>query len=83
MDDKKYIEDCLKTAIKIMRAACDDAEHSINRDIRLSIGSLPSPQNVMHEFAWGFANASSEIESAMNHVGRMLDKQLKSLEGLK
>ena len=52
----------LRQAVQTMRDACDRAE----RD--LEAGDSNACQRVLHSFAWGFANASSSIETAMSHV---------------
>ena len=52
----------LRQAVQTMREACDRAE----RD--LDAGDGAACQRVLHSFAWGFANASSSIETAMAHV---------------
>ena len=49
----------LAAAIETMRNACDDAER------RTKDGGERSVQQVLHALSWGFANASSSIETAM------------------
>jgi hypothetical protein len=58
-DMKARAAEQLGNAVKTMREACDKAE----RD--LTTGDSNACQRVLHSFAWGFANASSSIESAM------------------
>lgn len=53
----------LQKAIKTMREACDAAERSCNED-----KPAEACQRVLHAFAWGMANASSSIETAMSAV---------------
>lgn len=52
----------LAAAIKTMREACDRAEFDA------ATGDGNACQRVLHSLAWGFANASSGIESAMARV---------------
>lgn len=49
----------LAAAIETMRNACDDAER------RAKDGGERAIQGVLHALSWGFANASSSIETAM------------------
>jgi hypothetical protein len=50
----------LKDAVQTMRDACDEAER------RGTAGNADKAcRGVMHKLSWGFANASSCIESAM------------------
>lgn len=56
------IENNLLAAIKTMRNACDDAERYAKS------GDSRSVQRVLHLLTWGFANASSSIESALSAV---------------
>ena len=50
----------LLIAIRTMRGACDRAEQRIVAD------NGRATQNVLHELVWGFANATSHIQSAMS-----------------
>lgn len=50
----------LAAAIETMRNACDDAERRANNADGRAV------QGVLHSLSWGFANASSYIESAMS-----------------
>lgn len=50
----------LNAAIATMRNACEDAAREVARG-----PDEVAVQRVLHAFAWGFANASSGIESAM------------------
>ena len=64
----------LLRAIKTMREACDTAEREA------SSADGPACQRVLHAFAWGFANASSSIETAMasvedGHIIALMDSQ--------
>lgn len=52
----------LRQAVQTMRDSCDRAE----RDLEAGDGT--ACQRVLHSFAWGFANASSSIETAMSIV---------------
>lgn len=80
MDDAKYIDDKVREAIATMRNFCDQAE----RDLSMYENSpTEKPACVMHQLAWGMANASSSLETAMNHVSRMhefLKLDMKELE---
>lgn len=49
----------LAAAIEIMQSACADAAR------RAASADAYAVQQVLHTFAWGFANASSSIECAM------------------
>ncbi|GAB4059143.1 hypothetical protein [Uliginosibacterium sediminicola] len=52
----------LRQAVQTMRDACDSAERY------LEAGDSNACQRVLHCFAWGFANASSSIKTAMAHI---------------
>ncbi len=52
----------LAHAVKTMREACDRAERDLSK------GDGTACQRVLHALSWGFANASSSIETAMSHV---------------
>lgn len=53
------INENLTRAIKTMRDACDDAERRAD-----TTDDSRACREVMHTLVWGFANASSSIESA-------------------
>lgn len=61
MSHQERINDSLKRAVDIMRAAVEDAARTVD------LGQNPSQtiRQVMHCFAWGNANASAQIEGAM------------------
>jgi hypothetical protein len=59
MDVQQQVAAELMQVIKIMRDACDDAER------RAAAGDSRAIQAVLHKLTWGFANASSGIETAM------------------
>ena len=74
MNMKPRVTANLARAIQTMREACDTAE----RDA--SSADSTACQRVLHAFAWGFANASSSIETAMSsvedgHVIALMDAQ--------
>lgn len=50
----------LNRAVATMRAACEEAARAIAQG-----GDEVACQRVLHALAWGFASASSGIESAM------------------
>ncbi len=62
MNQEDRISRNLLAAIKTMRNACDDAE------LGIKISGERSAQKVLHALSWGFANASSSIESAMSAI---------------
>lgn len=62
MNDR--IERNLLGAITTMRDACDDAERRVKRLQR----DGDRVAAVVHALSWGFANASSSIESAIDSL---------------
>lgn len=57
-------------AVQVMREACNKADQCAGDGIENSC------QRVLHELAWGFANASSSIEGAMAAIANYRKIQL-------
>lgn len=65
-----YVDQRLMSVIALMRETCDDAERIIKDTHRSNINKAAQ---VMHTFSWGWANASTGIESALNQVEREIE----------
>lgn len=65
----------LNAAVDAMRLACDEAGRAI-----ASGGDEVACQRVLHAMAWGFANASSGIETAMAAIEDGHDMQVERLK---
>jgi hypothetical protein len=62
LDFEKKTSERLLKAVATMREACDQAEREA------ADGNARACQRVLHLFAWDFANASSDIELAIEHA---------------
>lgn len=56
----------LKRSIETMREACDEAERAINDAAKNERTLGVAIPRMLHTMTWGFANASSHIESALD-----------------
>lgn len=54
----------LLRAVEVMRGACEEA----GRHLGDADDGSAACRRVLHDLAWGFANASSSIETAMAHI---------------
>jgi hypothetical protein len=61
MANGKVLAD-LNVAIDRMRIACDDAER------HAQTGDSRAIRQVLHDFAWAWANASGDVQNAMTHL---------------
>ena len=71
-----YSDQRLMTVVKGMRDACDDAERIIKDKHRTGINKAAQ---VVHAMAWGWANASIGIESALNQLER--ESEIEKIQG--
>lgn len=57
----------LLSVIQTMRDACDNAERYTNDE---NASDMDKAQRVLHELSWGFANASTGIETCFARIER-------------
>jgi hypothetical protein len=60
--NKQYVTGRLMFAVITMREACDEAERAAKD------GDMRSARRVLNRLSWGFANATTNIESAMSAI---------------
>lgn len=64
IDTEKKVNELLHSATRRMKEYAEEAERKVNQDNPLSAIS-----GVLHSLAWGLANTSSQIDSAISYVG--------------
>lgn len=69
-----YSEEKLRAAIRTMRDFCDTAEHKLSFS---DISEYDKVTAVIHAFAWGLANASNDINTAISGIARELQRKNK------
>lgn len=67
----------LQEAIQTMRNFCDDAERVVKDTYRSDANKVGQ---VLHNLAWGFANASSSVECANSQVEHDNERKVIELE---
>jgi len=67
----EHTEKHLKAAIRTMREFCDNAERNMES---FNISRHEACSDVLNALSWGFANACSSIQTAINGIGRDVDK---------
>lgn len=70
VEDRVYKR--LAMSINIMREACESANREINS---YKTDPLYSCERVLHMLTWGFANANSDIETAIETIRRNLEQK--------
>jgi len=65
-----YAQERLLRCIQRMREVCDEAERDVNHP---TASILTKANRVHHIFAWGWANASVDIESAIADTERQIE----------
>lgn len=75
-----YINQKLAQTIKTLRESCDTMERTLNSDSMTDVAKI---NQILHEMAWGTANAMTGITSALNQVDRtqqMKDDHIEDLQ---
>jgi len=67
----EYTKAHLKQAIKTMRDTCDEAERKLDYDAPpLEVISM-----IINSLAWGYAHATTSIQTAINGINREWEKR--------
>ncbi len=68
----EYLIERLRDAIQTMMDACQRADRDLQRLVDGKNSTHEEAINVvLHELSWGSANANSDIETAINYLGRI------------